>query len=67
VAGNTTSLSGNPGTVGEAEVGTQLVQLGEQALGQVDWQAPDLDLQARLMLSRRLDHHDIAAIVIGDQ
>ena len=46
----------------DVELGAQLVQLGEQALGQVDRQAGHLDLQARLMLVRGLDHHDVAAV-----
>ena len=45
----------------DVEVGAQLVQFGEQALGLADRQAGDLDLQARLMLVRGLDHHDVAA------
>ena len=51
----------------DVEVGAQLVQFGEQALGQTDRQAGDLYLQDRLMFAGALDHHDIAAVLIGDQ
>jgi hypothetical protein len=47
--------------------GPQLVQVREQPLGQADRQARHLDLQARLMLVRRLDHHDVAAELVADQ
>ncbi len=51
----------------DVKVGAQLVQFGEQALGHLDRQAGDLDLQAPLMFVRGLDHHDVVAILIGDQ
>ena len=49
------------------KLGPQLVQLGEQALGQVDRQAGHLDLQGFVMLVRRLDHHDVPAVLVGHQ
>ncbi len=51
----------------DVKLGAQPVQLGEQALGQLDRQPGDLDLQAWIMLVRALDHHDIAAVLIRDQ
>ena len=46
----------------DIELGAQLVQFGEQLLGQAHRQARDLNLESRLMLVRGLDHHDIAAV-----
>jgi hypothetical protein len=49
------------------ELGAELVQLGEQSLGLLDIQARDLNRQAGIMLVRALDHHDVAAALVGDQ
>jgi hypothetical protein len=49
------------------ELGAQLVQLGEQALGQVDRQAGDLDLEGLVMLVGSLDHHDVPAVLVSHQ
>jgi len=49
-------------TAVDIELGAQLVQFGEQPLGQAHRQARDLNLESRLMLARGLDHHDIAAV-----
>jgi hypothetical protein len=46
----------------DIELGAQLVQFGEQRLGQAHRQARDLNLEFLLMFVRGLDHHHIAAV-----
>ena len=48
----------------DVQFGAQLVQLGEQALGQADRQARRPRAAGRLMLVRGLDHHGVAAVLI---